>query len=628
MTTTRREFVQAAAVAAPAVGLLASAVAAPAADAATIGRRNIVLFITDQDRAIQHFPDGWAEANLPGATRLVKNGVAFENAFCNACMCSPSRASMMTGYFPAQHEVRYTLEEDMPASQYPQVELSTKLKNLASVMKAAGYDPVYKGKWHISKPGNGESFTPADLEKYGFGRWDPPDAGANQSIQQEGGGVTNNDGRFMEQVGDAESGTEGVLQYLREHATGDQPFCLVVSLVNPHDVLLYPKTYLAGGYDDAWLQGDIELPATVDEDLSTKPTAQRASRALTAAGTGKLTDDQMKRNYLNFYGNLMKESDQYLVQVLDELDRLGLTDDTVVVRTSDHGEMGMTHGSQRQKIFNAYEETLRVPLVFSNPKLFPESRTDSSLVSHVDLLPTLAGLVGAPASARANWAGRDYSQRVLGTSTKPVANSIVFTFDDTQAGQARGPYVPPPGNVVSVRERRWKIAEYFDPNAKAPSQWELYDLEEDPNEAINLAHKGYRRTAFQQRAYLRMRQKLAVVQATRLRPLPDAAFVVKSARVDGDELVARVRVPGKGTLVERVAWVDGERIVIAGVTRTSTPGSGTVTVRTPLSPATEDERQSRSVQLHVRTSFLPAKGGAATETTHVTAPQLRHAFTG
>ncbi len=83
---------------------------------------NIVMFITDQERAIQHFPRGWARRNLPGMTRLQSHGLTFENAFCSACMCSPTRATLLTGYFPAQHGVKYTLGDDMPDDQYPQVE--------------------------------------------------------------------------------------------------------------------------------------------------------------------------------------------------------------------------------------------------------------------------------------------------------------------------------------------------------------------------------------------------------------------------------------------------------------------------------------------------------------------------
>ena len=150
---------------------------------------------------------------------------------------------------------------------------------------------------------------------------------------------------------------------------------MVVSLVNPHDVLLYPKTYESGGYDTAWLEGEIGLPATVDEDLSTKPTVQAEFLRMFNA-SGPIPTPQMKRNYLNFYGNLMKASDAYLVKILDTLEARGLLENTLVVATADHGEMGTAHGGLRQKNFNFYEETTRVPLVYSNPRLFPRPENE------------------------------------------------------------------------------------------------------------------------------------------------------------------------------------------------------------------------------------------------------------
>src|ERR1700728_2792779 len=280
---TRRDVLKGAAVAGPGI-LLGWPVAAdaaartrprhPAAAGRGIAGMTVLLFLTDQQRAVQHFPPGWTERNLPGMTRLLKNGMLFDNAFTNACMCSPARSTLMSGYFPAQHGVKYTLETDMPSPQYPQVELALSFKNPATVALAAGYTPVYKGKFHCNKPANGSTWVPSDVNQYGFTRWDPPDAGADQSIPEEGGGLYDNDGRFMNSVGSAAAGNEGGVQYLSQTAAGSQPFFMVVSLVTPHDVLLYPKTFQSGGYDDSWLAGEIELPATVNEDLSTKPTVQ------------------------------------------------------------------------------------------------------------------------------------------------------------------------------------------------------------------------------------------------------------------------------------------------------------------------------------------------------------------
>ncbi len=272
---TRRAVLKTLAMSVPIVGLgtraLAVARRRPSRD--VLGK-NVVLFITDQERAIQHFPVNWEQDNLPGLTRLKQTGLTFERAFTDACMCSPARSTWMTGYFPAQHGVKYTLEEDMPANQYPQVVLPLDLKNIASVMSAAGYNVVYKGKWHCSKP-NGKHWVPRDVAQYGFQRWDPQDAGANQDIDQAGGGYADNDGRFMNDDGQWHAGKEGALAYLTSEAAAQQPFFMIISLVNPHDVLFYPNTYIDAGYNDSQLVGTINIPATNGEDLSTKPTVQQ-----------------------------------------------------------------------------------------------------------------------------------------------------------------------------------------------------------------------------------------------------------------------------------------------------------------------------------------------------------------
>jgi choline-sulfatase len=507
--------------------------------------KNILIFVTDQDRGVQHFPPNWERNNLPGLTRLKRHGVTFENAFTNACMCTPARVTWLTGYFPAQHGAKYTLEQDMPAEQgYPQGEMplpvvshasSLSLPNLATVMRAAGYNVIYKGKWHCSKPAFDEGtdpedrvFTPEDLAQYGFDRWNPPDGGANQDVS-EGGGAPGREGchdeRYMYDEGDWEAGQEGVLSFLASEAAQQQPFCLIVSLVNPHDVLAYPKNFYDFGYTDEWLDGSVQLPVTVDEDLATKPAVQRQLLKLLAGGMGDLDTREKKLAYINFYANLMIQSDKYLQQVLDALDATGLLDDTLVIRTADHGEMGLAHGGMRQKNFNFYEESLRIPLVFSNPKMFRGPRSTRALVSHVDFLPTMASLVGAPAAARAVWQGVDYSSLILDPASRPVQDHIVFTYDDFQAGQKSGPYVgvggpfglfAAPNRIISIRESRYKLAEYYDPSGQLSSEWEMYDLVTDPYEQRNLAHPSAKRTPEQERQFKRLKQKLALVASTRL----------------------------------------------------------------------------------------------------------------
>lgn len=518
-------------------------------------KMNVIIFLTDQERATQHFPENWEENNLPGLTRLKKNGLTFNNAFTNSCMCTPARSTFMSGYLPAYHGVKYTLEEDMTdPDKNPQVELplppnsprnsdGLKLENIATVMSAAGYNVVYKGKWHCSKPHNANNgnWTPQDLSDYGFSRWNPKDAGADQSLNEAGGAKNaaqdfaawENDARFMNDQGDMEQGKEGVLAYINylksdEAKQDGRPFCLIISLVNPHDVLFYMNdTFEQAGYDDTWLLGDIQTPFTMNEDLDTKPDVQKELLRLLNLGLGNLEPsrgaddpDFKKRNYVNFYANLIKSSDRYLVEVLDNLGE-ELLKETLIIRSADHGEMGLAHGGLRQKNFNFYEESIRVPLVFSNPELFKTPKTSDALVSHVDFLPTLAHLF-LPADSellQTNWQGISYAQLVTGESTDPVQDYIVFTYDDFQSGQVRGPYPGPPNHIVSIREQRYKFAEYYDAGApgkfldgRDSSQYEMYDLLNDPSETINLANDVKCLTEDQKKEYDRLKEKVENVK--------------------------------------------------------------------------------------------------------------------
>lgn len=441
-------------------------------------RRNLILILTDQERAIQWFPTNWAETHLPNYTALRNSGVHFDRCCTNAAMCSPARNTIFTGLFPAQHESFDTLTEGFQQSE-TEHQLDPTLPNLATCLKAGGYEVVYKGKWHLSKGVEGcdDTHINDNIARYGFDLWNPPDAGQDVKIENYGGGTANNDHRTIDDA----------IAYLEEKAAnpGDKPFCLVVSLVNPHDVLGYPGNQGAGGYTAADLLGDLDLPPTVAENLlnNFKPTCQQGI-LLRLVGLGPLPTDQTKRNYLNFYGNLIKLVDGEIGRLLAVFNSSPgggvLRDNTWIVRTSDHGEMGMCHGGMRQKAFNCYEETVRVPLIWSNPVDFPVGRVSSELVSHVDFLPTVCAMLNIPGWAGYGFAGVDYSSLILNAAAAPVQDYILFTFDDIWSGQdaAGNPQgvVPPPNRIQMMRTKTHKFARYFDSQGVQGDQGEFYDL--------------------------------------------------------------------------------------------------------------------------------------------------------
>ena len=298
---------------------------------------NILLLITDQQRYPCHWPDGpglasRADAERPRGWRTP--GSRFRNAFCNTSMCSPSRATLLTGRYPAQHGVTLThtqadLRPDprnaagragdarrtscaartrraggrfagsaagllqLGPKSGGEPELRPETPNLAQLLRARGYEVAYKGKWHLTHPSGGGVAarrldampTPSACDDdYGFADWEPPDAGENAKAEHFGGG---NAGPLGAGLGRGLH-APGSRRWLGR-ADLPEPFCLVVSLVNPHDVLGYPAQYVGGGYTRREFRDlGVELPPTLDEDLRDKPTVHELMRMGMAAYLGPL----------------------------------------------------------------------------------------------------------------------------------------------------------------------------------------------------------------------------------------------------------------------------------------------------------------------------------------------------
>ena len=464
-------------------------------------RKNLILILTDQERPAMWFPPGWEDTNLPNTKRLKDRGLTFKYAFTSASMCTASRNSMFTGLFVARHHSADVLTEGFPASEVEH-QLDPTLPNLATCLSEAGYDVIYKGKWHMSSRVKAADGSPVedDISRYGFQGWDAPDAGGDTSSDNYGGAdalhTKKNDQRF---VNDA-------VAFLTDriaHPTS-RPYCLILSLVNPHDVLSYASGYndLTGYQEpgDPWLAAftpPLQLPPKVSEDLNGKPAAQRKLLPWLAYGLGPLDSDELKLNYLNFYGHLMAAVDRQIGQLLDVLDPAkdgtgAALNDALIIRTADHGEMGMNHNGLRQKMFVAYEEVLRVPMIWSNPSLFPTAKSTEAMVSHVDLLPTICELAGVPNWRAKGLQGVDYSQVILhpdaNTAATAVQPYVLFTFDDIYAGNDRtnplftDGLVPPPNRLQTVRTPSFKLTRYWAGNGTPPvaDQGEFYDLRPIP----------------------------------------------------------------------------------------------------------------------------------------------------
>jgi len=529
---------------------------------------NLILLVTDQQRAPQHWPQdpAWLDELMPNDAELRRTGISFTRAFTATAMCSPSRASFLTGTYPSRHGVTLTLTEgdlfpdrrnvpdvlrtvarlarsgEVPRRRLARAflrgllrlgpksgdepELPAGIDTLATLLRDRGYHVALKGKWHLSKPVNGRGWSGADPKRierdYGFADWEPPDAGGDAKAETFGGG---NAGVTHE--GWDEDYTRQAEQWLTR-ADLPEPFCLVFSLVNPHDVLGYPSSYEKGGYSAEQFRGlDVPLPPTIGEDLREKPTVHSLMKLGQTAYIGALGESGASRDYVNFYAYLHRIVDEKIGRVLAALGDPGdpgsLRSRTVIARTSDHGELGLSHGGLRQKMFNGYEESIRVPLVISNPVLFPEARETDALVSLVDLVPTLLGLSGNPGEPD-RFDGLDLGPILTGAGDS-VRDAVLFTYDDHQAGTAFQDVSGQPNRIRCVRDTRWKYAVYLDPAGRTPPEYELYDLESDPHEALNLVdkHTGRGRTVAAERERRRLHRRLeeaCAASATLTPPLP------------------------------------------------------------------------------------------------------------
>jgi choline-sulfatase len=196
------------------------------------------------------------------------------------------------------------------------------VQNLARLLASAGYSVHYRGKWHMSRGADMEDPTTEDIAAYGFAGWVPPEAGENTDPAGFGGGCASWDAVYTQQAVDFLHSTA---------ADGPQPWALVVSLVNPHDLLAYPRTWdqaEEGGCTNyapaapGCFQQGIELPPTLGEDLAAnfKPTAQQQTLQLLNVGLGVLTTEAAQSRYVNFYAYLQKVVDAHLGAVLDALE--------------------------------------------------------------------------------------------------------------------------------------------------------------------------------------------------------------------------------------------------------------------------------------------------------------------
>lgn len=400
--------------------------------------------------------------STPALDRLAADGLRFENAYCAFPLCVPSRASMFTGRMPHEAGIfsntRPVKDEDMP------------FITLGKLMRDAGYETHYVGKWHLTIPMR-------DTLQHGFTGIDHPGAHGF----------------------DTEYAKLAVKYLESEH---DQPFFLVVSFVNPHDAC-----QLARGEDLASFEGSIAAPPPPDElpalpanfeipenepDYLRTWQEQKSERAYRSY----YWNEREFREYLWGYYRLVEKVDSLLAMVFDAADAPGLRENTLIIFSSDHGDGSARH-RWNQKI-SPYDESVRVPFIMAGAPVGRKGETESSLVSAgLDLLPTICDFAGIETPGGLH--GR--SLRPLVEENSTVENWRKYVVSEISFGNWVDRYhvdTFPKARVLRTDDYKYVVYD------RGQLKEQLVEMQHDPGEMKNLAiDPAYNEVLELHRAYLK-----------------------------------------------------------------------------------------------------------------------------
>jgi arylsulfatase A-like enzyme len=481
---------------------------------------NIFVFMVDELRYPMTY-DGpelraWMEQYLVAQRTFRETGVEFRRHHAASTACAPSRTSIFTGQYPSLHGVTQTdgLAKDAWDPGMFWLDPNT-VPTLGDYFRAAGYRTFYKGKWHISfadltVPGTHTSLKTNDdegtafpdrvalyenadrLEEFGFSGWVGP----------EPHGRDKSNCGWVRDKGFAQQATS-LLDQL-DASPDDTPWLIVNSFVNPHDIVFFGIVWKMFGFqftNDTI--PDIPEPPTQNEDLGSKP---RCQKSYVEVYPKMVLPQPPIELYRKFYYYLQQEVDRYVAGVYERLKRSRFFDNTLIVFTSDHGEMLGAHGGMHQKWYNAYQESIRVPLIFSGPLVPSAPRCVDGITSHADLVPTLLGFAGIDVeqvqeklsldhTEVRRLVGRDLAAVVRGAAQVPDEPIYFMTSDNVSSGMGQDTgrtysAVVPPNQietvVVDLDGVTWKYSRYFDSDDPALEEFEMYDLTNDSIEARNL----------------------------------------------------------------------------------------------------------------------------------------------
>jgi len=395
---------------------------------------NVIFVFGDQWRAQATGYAGDSNVRTPHLDNLAKESINFTHAVAGCPVCSPYRASFLTGQHPLTHGVFVN-----------DVYLRQDAISLADVFSDNRYDTAYIGKWHVDGHGRSNYIPPE--RRQGFDYWKVLECTHNYNHSPYYAG--DSDEKLHWEGYDAIAQTRDAQRYIHEHDK-DKPFLLVLSWGPPHA----PYHTAPEEYQALYNPDDIQLRPNVPEEW--------ASRA---------------REWLAGYYAHCTALDNCVGDLLQTLREEGIADDTIFVFTSDHGDMLGSHGHQKKQ--RPWDESLRVPFLLRYPALLgQEGREVDALFDAPDIMPTLLGLCGL--SIPNTVEGLDFSNYIQGNGALSD-NSVVITCP-----HAFGQWIH---QKHGGREYRGLRTLRYTYTRTLDGPWLLYDNQEDPYQLNNLINK-------------------------------------------------------------------------------------------------------------------------------------------
>lgn len=467
-------------------------------------RPNLLVIMSDEHAPMFSGAYGHPRVQTPHIDRLAAEGVLFENAYCNSPLCGPSRMSFMTGRF-----VHHIGAWDNSTT------LASDAVTWAHMMRATHYDVVLSGKQHFIGPDklhgfraqlardlHGENYHPVFPWSKGMLTAPHPWPGVDQAAP----------GTTLEIEVDDEA-EESALDYLRDPARKRQPWVLNASFIAPHFPLIVPQRFW-----DLYPLGEIDLPTVPSHHLDKLHPVYQSMRRM--FGMIEFSEEQTRRARAGYYG-LVSYLDEKVGRLLEVLEETGQRENTIVIYTSDHGEMAGEHGMWRKS--NFYEQSSRIPMIISWPGELPRGHRIPEVVTLVDLVATMIEVTGAPCVSQLD-----------GDSLFSLAKGEESEWKDEAFCEYLAHGVARP--MAMFRRGRYKL------NFILGAPPELYDLQNDPGEFHDLSRSA---------AHLAIREELQECLLSHWNPLDLERRVRRSQE---ERILIRAAETSESALDDQKQW--------------------------------------------------------------------------